>query len=156
MDSSATRLARVVIIGAGFGGLSAAKALSRAVFEVTLIDRYNYHQFQPLLYQAATAALPPSAVASPIRADFRRKPNVRVMRASTSAIDSNRNEVIADGHRVAYECLAVATGAEQSYFGHGDWAPNAPGLKSIHDASAHPDQIRSRLSRKRVESGFAS
>src|SRR5690606_40913825 len=106
-DSSATRLARVVIIGAGFGGLSAAKALSRAAFEVTLIDRYNYHQFQPLLYQVATAALPPSVVASPIRAEFRRKPNVSVMLASVSAIDSDRNEVIADGHRVPYDYLVV-------------------------------------------------
>jgi NADH dehydrogenase len=151
-DSSATRLARVVIIGAGFGGLSAAKALSRAAFEVTLIDRYNYHQFQPLLYQVATAALPPSVVASPIRAEFRRKPNVSVMLASVSAIDSDRNEVIADGHRVPYDYLVVATGAKQSYFGHGDWAPDAPGLKSIDDAIYLRNRILLAFEKAEIES----
>lgn len=133
-DKSGTGPSRVVIIGGGFGGLSAAKSLGRASFEVTLIDRYNYHQFQPLLYQVATAALPPSVVASPIRAEFRRQLNVSVMLANVSAIDSSRNEVIAEGHRLPFDYLIVATGAKQSYFGHDDWAPDAPGLKTIDDA----------------------
>src|SRR5437667_7887718 len=94
----ATQRSRVVIIGAGFGGLSAAKALARAPFEVILIDRYNYHLFQPLLYQVATAALSPADIASPIRTMFRREPNVSVILANVSAIDGERNEVVAEGH----------------------------------------------------------
>ena len=95
----ATQRSRVVIIGAGFGGLSAAKALARAPFEVILIDRYNYHLFQPLLYQVATAALSPADIASPIRTMFRREPNVSVILANVSAIDAERNEVVAEGHQ---------------------------------------------------------
>ena len=126
----------VVIIGAGFGGLSAAKALSGAPFDVTLVDRYNYHLFQPLLYQVATAALSPADIASPIRTIFRRQPNVSVVLANVSAIDDSRNEVIADGRRILFDYLIVATGAQQAYFGHVDWALHAPGLKTIDDATA--------------------
>jgi len=125
---------RVVIIGAGFGGLSAAKSLAKAPFDVVLIDRYNYHMFQPLLYQVATAALSPADIAWPIRTMFRREPNVSVVLATVSAIDIEQNEVMADGRRIPFDYLIVATGARQAYFGHSDWAQHAPGLKTIDDA----------------------
>ena len=125
---------RVVIIGAGFGGLSAAKSLAKAPFDVALIDRYNYHMFQPLLYQVATAALSPGDIAFPIRTVFRRAPNMRVVLATVSAIDAEPNEVIAGANRIPFDYLIVATGARQAYFGHDDWAPHAHGLKTIGDA----------------------
>jgi len=125
---------RVVIIGAGFGGLAAAKSLVKAPFDVVLIDRYNYHMFQPLLYQVATAALSPADIAWPIRTMFRRESNVSVVLANVSAIDAERNEVIANGHRILFDYLIVATGAQQAYFGHSGWAQHAPGLKTIDDA----------------------
>ena len=137
----APQRSRVVIIGAGFGGLSAAKTLSGGPFDVTLVDRYNYHLFQPLLYQVATAALSPADIASPIRTIFRRRPNVSVVLANVSAIDDARNEVIANGRRIPFDYLIVATGAQQAYFGHVDWAPYAPGLKTIDDATS----LRSRI-----------
>ena len=125
---------RVVIIGAGFGGLSAAKSLAKGPFKVVLIDRYNYHMFQPLLYQVATAELSPADIAFPIRTVFRRRPNVSVMLATVSEIDAERNEVVAEGHRIPFDYLIVATGARQAYFGHNDWAQHAVGLKTISDA----------------------
>jgi NADH dehydrogenase len=127
---------RVVIVGGGFGGLSAAKALARAPFEITLIDRNNHHLFQPLLYQVATAALSPADIAWPIRAILRNQRNVKVMLADVSGVDTARKEVIADGRRVAYDYLVVATGARHAYFGHDDWSGFAPGLKTIDDATA--------------------
>jgi len=130
----ATQRPRVVIIGAGFGGLSAAKSLAKAPFDVVLIDRNNYHMFQPLLYQVATAALSPFNIAWPIRTMFRRETNVSVVLANVSAIDPERNEVIADDHQIPFDYLIVATGARQAYFGHSDWAHHAPGLKTIDDA----------------------
>src|SRR5215472_6417157 len=133
-SNGANQRPRVVIIGAGFGGLSAAKSLAKAPFDVALIDRYNYHMFQPLLYQVATAALSPSDIAFPIRSLFRRKRNMSVMLANVSAIDAERNEVIAEGKRIPFDYLIVATGAQQAYFGHDDWAQHAPGLKTIGDA----------------------
>ena len=132
---------RVVIIGAGFGGLSAAKSLAKAPCDVILIDRYNYHMFQPLLYQVATAALSPADIAFPIRTVFRREPNVSVVLATVSAIDVEQNEVMADSHRIPFVYLIVATGARQAYFGHDDWAPHAHGLKTIGDAVYLRDRI---------------
>ena len=143
---------RVVIIGAGFGGLSAAKALARGPFDVTLIDRYNYHLFQPLLYQVATAALSPSDIASPIRAEFHRRPNVNVMLGNVTGVDTGQNEVIAEGERIPFDYLIVATGAQQSYFGHDDWAPNAPGLKGIDDAISLRRRILLAFERAEIES----
>ncbi len=131
----AIQRSRVVIIGAGFGGLSAAKGLAGGAFDVTLVDRYNYHAFQPLLYQVATAALSPADIAAPIRTIFRRQRNVRVVLANVSGIDAARNEVIAEGQRIPFDYLIVATGAQQAYFGHTDWAQHAPGLKTIDDAT---------------------
>jgi NADH:ubiquinone reductase (H+-translocating) len=126
---------RVVIIGGGFGGLSAAKALKRAPFEITLIDRNNYHLFQPLLYQVATAALSPADIASPIRGVLRSQKNVKVMLADVTGIDTARKDVIADGYRIRYDKLIVATGARHAYFGHDAWAEFAPALKTIDDAT---------------------
>ena len=126
---------RVVIVGAGFGGLSAAKALAGKPFDVTVIDRHNYHLFQPLLYQVATASLSPAEIASPIRAILQRAQNVNVMLGKVSGIDVERREVLAEGRRIPYDTLVLATGAQHAYFGHGDWAAFAPGLKTIDDAT---------------------
>jgi NADH dehydrogenase len=142
----------VVIIGAGFGGLSAAKGLAGGAFDVTLVDRYNYHAFQPLLYQVATAALSPADIASPIRTIFRRQPNVRVVLANVSGIDAGRNEVIAEGQRIPFDYLIVATGAQQAYFGHADWAEHAPGLKTIDDATLLRCRILLAFERAETES----
>jgi len=126
---------RVVIIGAGFGGLSAAKRLAKSPCRITLIDRHNYHLFQPLLYQVATAGLSPADIASPIRGIVRHCQNVKVILANVSGIDVNRREVIAEGHHVPFDKLIIATGAQHGYFGHSDWAGYAPGLKTIDDAT---------------------
>jgi NADH:ubiquinone reductase (H+-translocating) len=125
---------RIVIIGAGFGGLSAAKQLARAPFDVTVVDRHNYHLFQPLLYQVATAGLSSADIASPIRGILRRQKNAHVILAKVSGVDTVRKEVIAEGRRIPFDHLIVATGAEHAYFGH-DWSSYAPGLKTIDDAT---------------------
>lgn len=133
---------RVVILGAGFGGLSAAKALAKAPVDVTVIDRRNYHLFQPLLYQVATAALSPSDIAAPIRAILRDQANARVLLGRVQAIDRQARDVLlSDGRRVPFDTLVVATGARHAYFGHDEWEPVAPGLKKIEDAT----DIRRRL-----------
>jgi len=126
---------RVVILGAGFGGLFAAKGLARTDAEVTIIDRHNYHLFQPLLYQVATAGLAPSDVAWPIRSILRRQRNATVLLDEVTGIDVERHEVILEQVSVPFDHLVVATGAMHSYFGHEKWAPVAPGLKSIDDAT---------------------
>jgi NADH dehydrogenase len=127
---------RVVIVGGGFGGLSAAKALAKAPFEITLIDRTNHHLFQPLLYQVATASLSPADIASPIRHVLNDQPNVKIRLGAVSAVDLARKEVIADDRRLPYDYLVLATGARHAYFGHDDWADVAPGLKTLDDATA--------------------
>jgi NADH dehydrogenase len=133
---SAVRKRRVVIVGAGFAGLTAAKALAKEdAFEVTVVDRHNYHLFQPLLYQVATAGLSPADIASPIRSILRRQANARVVLAEVSGIDLARREVLAEGRRLPYDHLLIATGARHAYFGHDDWARYAPGLKRIDDAT---------------------
>jgi NADH dehydrogenase len=125
---------RIVIIGAGFGGLSAAKQLARAPVDVTVVDRHNYHLFQPLLYQVATAGLSPADIASPIRGILRRQKNAHVILAKVSGVDTVRKEVIAESRRIPFDHLIVASGAEHAYFGH-DWSSYAPGLKTIDDAT---------------------
>jgi NADH dehydrogenase len=125
---------RIVIIGAGFAGLSAAKRLAGAPFDITVVDRHNYHLFQPLLYQVATAGLSPADIASPIRGILRGQRNAKVILAKVSGIDVERREVVAEGRRIPYDHLIVATGAEHAYFGN-DWACYAPGLKTIDDAT---------------------
>jgi len=124
---------RVVIVGGGFGGLFAARALHGADVRATLIDRHNYHLFQPLLYQVATAALSPGDVASPIRWILRHQKNVQVLLAEARAIDPAGRRVISDTD-IPYDYLIVASGAAHSYFGHPEWEARAPGLKTLDDA----------------------
>jgi len=115
--------------------LSAAKALSGQPFDVTLIDQHNYHLFQPLLYQVATAGLSPADIASPIRGILARAQNINVMLGKVSGIAQRAREVIAEGRRVPFDSLILATGAQHAYFGHNEWATSAPGLKTIDDAT---------------------
>lgn len=126
----------VVILGAGFSGLEAVKALTRAPIDITLIDRQNYHCFQPLLYQVATAALSPAEVAWPTRHILRRQRNVIVFMAEVTGIDTEGRLVETKAGSFAFDFLVVATGATHSYFGHDEWAAFAPGLKRIEDATA--------------------
>src|SRR5437899_12284918 len=129
-----TQHPQVVIVGAGFGGLRAARALKRADVRITVIDRRNYHLFQPLLYEVATAGLSPNDIAYPIRAALRRQKNTRVLLAEVVAIDTKRRKVILQDGEVEYDYLILATGSRHSYFGHPQWEAYAPGLKSIEDA----------------------
>src|SRR6185369_1610890 len=125
----------VVIVGGGFGGLNAARALAGADVRVTLLDRHNYHVFQPLLYQVATASLSPGDVASPIRWILRHQSNVEVLLANVRAIDAVARRVIVDGGEpIGYDYLVLAAGAAHAYFGHPEWAERAPGLKTLDDA----------------------
>ncbi|HEY2123430.1 MAG TPA: FAD-dependent oxidoreductase, partial [Chthoniobacterales bacterium] len=125
---------KVVIIGGGFGGLSAAKALTGKPVDVTLIDRTNHHLFQPLLYQVATAGLSPSDIAQPIRHILREGENISVLMHDVEFIDPASKSVRTMGGEFAYDFLIVATGARHSYFGHEEWEKIAPGLKSLPDA----------------------
>ena len=126
---------RVVIAGAGFGGLQAAKALANVDADVVVVDTYNHHCFQPLLYQVATAALSPADVAWPIRAILRKQKNARVAMTRVTAVDLAARCVHTSEIDLPYDYLVLATGATHSYFGHDDWAPFAPGLKHIADAT---------------------
>jgi NADH:ubiquinone reductase (H+-translocating) len=126
---------KVVIVGAGFGGLQAAKSLARAAVDVTVVDRLNHHCFQPLLYQVATAALSPADVAWPIRHILRKQENATVLMAEVRGIDIGKRIVHADSIDIPYDYLVLATGATHSYFGHDEWAAVAPGLKRIEDAT---------------------
>jgi NADH dehydrogenase len=132
-----TSAPKVVIVGAGFGGLAAAKRLAGKAVDVTIVDRRNHHLFQPLLYQVATAALSPADIAAPIRSIFAEVPNVRVLLDEVTGVDAPRNRLcLARGGSLDYDWLILATGARHSYFGRDGWARHAPGLKSIEDAIA--------------------
>lgn len=127
---------RVVIVGAGFGGLAAAKAFDSAPFDITVVDRRNYHLFQPLLYQVATAGLSPADIAWPIRSILHKQKNLVVLMDEVEDVDTERREVVCSGARLPYDYLILATGARHAYFGHDEWEPYAPGLKQIDDATA--------------------
>jgi NADH dehydrogenase len=132
----------VVIIGAGFGGLTVTERLKGAGVAITLIDKRNHHLFQPLLYQVATTALSTSEVAWPIRYLLRRRADVTTLLAEVTGVDkAARNVILEDGEPVAYDTLVIATGARHAYFGHDEWEPFAPGLKTLEDAT----NIRARL-----------
>lgn len=141
---------KVIIIGAGFAGLNAAKYLKKAEVEILLFDKSNHHLFQPLLYQVATAALSPGNIATPIREVVAKQQNITVLLAEVSAIDKAKKQVIVgSGEVYSYDFLIVATGANHSYFGHPDWAPFAPGLKTLTDAIGIREKIL--LSYERAE-----
>ena len=124
----------VLLVGSGFGGLAAARALRRAHVRITIVDRSNHHLFQPLLYQVATAALSPADIAAPIRRIFRHQANVSVLLAEAAAINLTEKRVVLVDGSIDYDILILATGATHAYFGHDDWALSAPGLKSLKDA----------------------
>src|SRR6266498_5836146 len=125
---------RVVVVGAGFGGLEAARKLAKLPVLVTVIDRKNHHTFQPLLYQVATAGISPGEIAAPIRWILRGRKNVEVLLANVQGFDLERRRVLCPDIEVGYDYLIVAAGAGHSYFGHDEWEPLAPGLKTVEDA----------------------
>ncbi|TSD83675.1 DoxX family membrane protein [Mycobacterium sp. KBS0706] len=131
----------VVVVGAGFGGVAATRALRHAPCRLTLIDRHNYHLFQPLLYQVATAGLSPADIATPIRGMFRDQSNARILLGRVTGVDAANQAVLIGEQAVPYDYLVLATGARHAYFGHDEWEPTAPGLKKIEDAT----DIRRRL-----------
>src|SRR6266481_8060744 len=133
--STTTARPHIVIIGAGFGGLSAAMRLGKVGADVTVIDRRNYHLFQPLLYQVATAALSPADIAAPIRGILSRQPNTNVILGTVTGIDMAGRAVLIGQRRIPYDQLVIATGARESYFGHDEWAAATLGLKKIDDAT---------------------
>src|SRR6059036_3206956 len=139
MTSEAPSLAkphRVVIVGAGFGGLETTYRLAGALVSITLVDRRNHHLFQPLLYQVATASLAPSEIAWPIRYLVRGRPEVTTMLANVVGADANARRVLLDdGRALPYDTLILATGARHAYFGHDEWETFAPGLKTLEDAT---------------------
>src|SRR5690242_13699328 len=124
----------VVIVGGGFGGLDAARALAGRPVRVTLLDRHNHHVFQPLLYQVASAALSPGDIASPIRWILRRQTNVEVLLAEVQRIDLARRTLVLTDGEISYDVLILAAGATHAYFGHDEWRVAAPGLKTLEDA----------------------
>src|SRR5690349_11205779 len=137
---------RIIIVGAGFGGLAAAKALKNTLGEILLIDRNNHHLFQPLLYQVATSVLTPSQIATPIRSILRNQKNTTVILGEVTGVDKDQKCVVvsnADRQNVpiTYDYLVLATGATHSYFGHNEFAEYAPGLKSLADAEAARNKI---------------
>src|SRR6059058_5522416 len=134
METPPTEIPHVVIVGAGFGGLQAAKKLACKNVRVTVIDRTNYHLFQPLLYQVATAALSPADIAAPVRAVLSKCKNTEVMLAEVQSVDVNAKKIRTTDTEITYDFLILATGARHSYFGHNEWERLAPGLKSLEDA----------------------
>ncbi len=134
-------LPHVVVVGGGFGGVAAVQGLHHTACRITLIDQRNHHLFQPLLYQVATASLSPADIATPIRTILRSQPNVRVLLGEVTGVDAETRSVMLDRGSIPFDHLVIATGAQHSYFGRDDWAPVAPGLKTIEDSTA----IRRRL-----------
>lgn len=155
-DTNAQTRPRVVIVGAGFGGLAAAKRLVGEAVDVTLIDRQNHHLFQPLLYQVATAALSPADIAQPIRSIMRHADNVTVILDTVTDVDRERRCVcLASGAERPFDWLIIATGARHSYFGNDQWESDAPGLKTIDDATRIRRNVLIALERAEVETDKA-
>jgi NADH:ubiquinone reductase (H+-translocating) len=140
-DQAEEMVPRVVVVGGGFGGITAVRALRWTRCRITLVDRRNHYLFQPLLYQVATAALSPADIALPIRSVLRDQRNVAVRLGEVTGVDQSSREIILHGERIPFDYLVLATGARHSYFGRDEWAAHAPGLKSIEDATA----MRSRM-----------
>ncbi len=148
---------QVVIVGGGFAGIAAARALRHAPCEIVLIDQHNYHLFQPLLYQVATASLSPADIATPIRALFRGQPNARIMLGEVTSIDSKARSVLTrDGSALPYDTLILATGARHAYFGHDDWENAAPGLKTLDDATSLRRRLLLAFERAEIETDSAA
>jgi len=151
--TSKVKRPRVVIVGAGFAGLTAAQALHNAAADILLIDRHNHHLFQPLLYQVATASLSPADIAQPIRSIVKDQPNANVLLAEVVGIDKAAKCVaLAGGRIIGYDYLVVTTGARHSYFGHEDWAEHAPGIKTLDDATNVRANILLAFERAEIES----
>jgi len=144
------RRPHVVILGAGFGGLNAAMSLRRAPVDITVVDRRNYHLFQPLLYQVATAGLSPAQIAMPIRRILSRQSNATVLMDKVEGVDKRARCVVTASRSITYDYLIIATGARHTYFGNDDWAEHAPGLKTIPDATAIRARILSAFERAEV------
>src|SRR4030095_15649264 len=134
MENTPTKKPQVVIVGAGFGGLEAAKKLAGEDVRVTVIDRTNYHLFQPLLYQVATAALSPADIAAPVRAVLSKYKNVKVILAEVESVDVDAKKIKTTDTEIGYDFLILATGLGHYFFGHDEWEKLAPGLKSLEDA----------------------
>src|ERR1700719_2171960 len=144
---------RVVIVGAGFGGLEATFRLAGAPVQITLVDRRNHHLFQPLLYQVATASLATSEIAWPIRYLLRDRHDVTTLFANASGVDAaNKRVLLEDGGSIPYDTLVLATGARHAYFGHDEWEPFAPGLKTLEDATTLRRRILVAFERAKRES----
>ena len=136
-DQAGEKPRKVVIVGGGFGGLSAAQHLKSSSVEVTLVDRRNYHLFQPLLYQVATGSLSPGEIAFPLRGVLSRQKNIRVWLGTVQDIDPDSKRVfLADGAILRYDSLILAAGSETTYYGHNEWQKCAPGLKSVEETTA--------------------
>ena len=146
--------ARIVIVGCGFGGLFAAKALSRTPADVLVIDRNNYHLFQPLLYQVASAALAPADIAQPIRTVLRHQKNASVMLAEVTGIDLTAHLLLAAERHIPYDYLILAPGAVDNYFGHEDWRALAPGMKEVEDATFIRSRLLRSFERAEIETDF--
>jgi NADH dehydrogenase len=148
---AARKTPRVVIVGGGFAGLHAARALRHADAHITLIDRRNHHLFQPLLYQVATAGLAPTQIATPIRAIVRRQKNTDVLMGEVTGVDADARQVKIGNQRIPYDYLVLATGARHAYFGHDEWEPFAPGLKTLEDATSLRARILLAFERAELE-----
>ncbi len=142
---------QIVVIGAGFAGLATVQALKNVDVDIVLIDKSNHHLFQPLLYQVATAALSPAQIAQPIRSILRKQKNCRVILGEVQSINTEKKTIRGKTSEIAYDYLVVATGSTHTYFGHDDWQANAPGLKTINDATTIRHRILSAFEQAEIE-----